>query len=161
MMSVLINWCWCSDSNWGGNWNGRVIVSIERIPNGKSYHDTPTADWTALIDEIKLKWEKFGDPHSTYRLKPEVMEWLAKEIPDRRPYSTEDDPNPKGWAVGTDQYNAVNVTAFNVFFDSYRQAARFIKRWSSIGKPNEYLNYFKDKRRKYNPVTKTLQPAPR
>ncbi len=164
-MSVLINHCWCSDSIWGGNYNCRVIVSIRSRVDGKGYYDPPTEDWKNLIEEHPMPHpiELFGR-HNTWRLKPEVMEWLEKNIPDRKLRKwqiVKYNDSPKGWAVGTDKYNSNDVCSFNVFFDSYRQAARFIKRWSSIGKPADYLNYFRDLRRKYNPLTKTTQKVPR
>jgi hypothetical protein len=150
---MLINHCWCSDSNWGGHYNCRVIVTIDRIHEGKTYYDPPTVDWTNLIKKVDLEWKKFGDAHATYRLKQEVIDWLAVNIPIRN--------GEKGWAIGTDQYNTNAAISFSLFFQSARDAQRFIKRWSSLGKPADKLNYFLDKRYKYNPKTKTLQRAPR
>jgi hypothetical protein len=116
-----------------------VIASLDRIPVNKSYYDTPNEDWTNL-----LVFDK------TYpQLKPEVHQWLEQNIPDRN--------KVKGWTIGTDKYNSIDTLRFSFFFQSAHDAEKFIKKWSSIGKPAEKLNYFKDKRYKYNPKTKTLQ----
>jgi len=139
MFSILINHCWCSDSIWGGKYNCRVIARLDQIPVNKSYYDTPSEDWTNL-----LVFDK------TYlQLKPEVHQWLEQNIPDRN--------KVKGWAIGTDKYNSIDELSFSFFFQSAHDAEKFIKNWSSIGKPVEKLNHFKDKRYKYNPKTKTLQ----
>jgi hypothetical protein len=116
-----------------------VIARLDRIPVNKSYYDTPNEDWTNLLvfDETYLQ------------LKPEVHQWLEQNIPDRN--------KVKGWTIGTDKYNSNDTLSFSFFFQSAHDAERFIKKWSSIGKPAEKLNYFKDKRYKYNPKTKTLQ----
>ncbi len=164
-MNVLINHCWCSDSNWGGNYNCRVIVTIPSCDEGKTYYDPPSDDWKNLIEEHEMPQpiEQFGR-HNTWRLKPEVMEWLEKNIPDRplkKWQIVKYHDSPKGWAVGTDKYNSTDVCGFAVFFESARQARKFIKRWASIGKATDYLNYFEDKRYKYNPKTKTLQRTQR
>ncbi len=152
MFSVLINHCWCRDSNWGGMYNCRVIAALERIPEGKTFYDAPTEDWTKLvdIDNNYQSTDEFGlSVHGTVKLKPEVYQWLEENIPNRN--------KVKGWAIGTDEYNSRNKLHFNFFFQSARDAERFIKRWSVIGRPYTKLNYFLNKRYKYNLSTKTLQ----
>jgi hypothetical protein len=164
-MNVLINHCWCSDSNWGGNYNCRVIVTIPSRDKDKGYYDPPSEDWKNLIEEHEMPQpiEQFGR-YNTWRLKPEVMEWLEKNIPDRslkKWQIVKYNDSPKGWAVGTDKYNSNDVCGFNVFFESYRQAAKFIKQWSVFGKPVDYLNYFKDIRMELDITTNKLKRVKR
>ena len=152
MFSILINHCWCSDSIWGGVYDCRVVASIRRIPEGKTYYDEPTEDWTNLVEidkDYRTTDEHSFPVDSTLRLKPEVHQWMEQNIPDRN--------KVKGWTIGTDKYNSIDTLSFSFFFQSAHDAEKFIKKWSSIGKPAEKLNYFKDKRYKYNPKTKTLQ----
>lgn len=144
-MDVLMNHCFCLDSNWGGEYNGRLIVGIDRIVKGKTFYDPPSADWVNLIERHELVREKFDDPYSTNRLKPEVMVWLKENVNGRR------------WAVGTDTYNSRSPLEFNVFFQSYRDVQRFIKRWSEFGKPLEYVNYFRSIRKRLDMKSMTLK----
>ena len=158
MMNVLINHCWCSDSNWGGNYNCRVIVSINRISEGKAYHDVPTEDWTNLLDEHAFD----PDPESRWglkgvrRLKPEIIQWLNENVKDRKC-----DEHRQGWCVGTDNYNSKDPLSFAIFFERPRDAMRFIRRWSSFKNPFRYLNYFKDIRKELDPITNRLRQVPR
>ena len=154
-MSIFINHCWCSDSNWGGIYDCRVIVTIDRIAEGKTYYDPPTIDWTSLIEEIPLEWKQFGDRHRTFRLKPEVLTWLNDNIKDRKKLGYR--PNVKGWGVGTDVYNSNNPIGFAVFFERTSDAFKFVKQWSSLKKPVDYCNRFSDVRKKLNFKTMTLQ----
>lgn len=147
-MDILINHCWCSDSNWGGMYDCRVIVSINMIAKGKSYYDPHEPDWLNLIEEDDnfISKDKAGfTKHGTKRLKPEVIQWLKDNIKD------------KSWAVGTDNYNSQDGLSFPVFFQSSRDALKFIKRWSSYKNVVHYLNYFKDIRRQLNLKTGKLQ----
>ncbi len=159
-MSILINHCWCSDSNWGGHYDCRVIVTIDRIAEGKTYYDPPTTDWTNLIEKVDLEWKQFGDSHATYRLKQEVVDWLNANIQDRKTPKYHAG-GTKGWAMGTDKYNENSGISFNIFFESARQAAKFIKQWSSFKKPVDSLNYFKDIRRKLDITTNRMKRVPR
>lgn len=134
-MEILINHCWCSDSNHGGVYLCRCILSISRIEKGKTYYDPPMEDW------IRLLYKHEG----VRKLKPEVFEWLSNNIPDDK------------WAVGTDAYNRLNELNFYIFFQSSRDALKFIKHWSVFKKPLHYLNYFTDNRREFDPKTKTLR----
>lgn len=142
-MNVLINWCWCSDSNRGGRYDCRVIVSIDRIAEDKDYYDPPMQDWVNLIETYPIDTGKFD--RYTNRLKPEVLAWLNENVADQR------------WAIGTDAYNSQDSLCFNVFFQSYRDAQKFIKRWSEFGKPVNYFNYFRNIRRKLDTNSMTLK----
>lgn len=143
-MNVLINWCWCSDSNRGGHYDCRVIVSIDRIAEDKSYSDPPMLDWVNLIEKHTLNTGSLGGTY-TNRLKPEVLAWLNENVADQK------------WAVGTDAYNSIDTLSYKVFFQSYRDAQKFIKRWSEFGKPVNYFNYFRDIRRKLDTKSMTLK----
>lgn len=157
-MNVLVNHCWCSKSNWGDNYDCRVIVAIERIPEGKTYYDAPTADWTNLVEKHDFEWkdEAGFNQHNTFRLKAEVLAWLEANIKDRRC-----DENVKGWAVGNDEYNSRSPLSYLLFFERTGDAMRFIKQWSSYKKPINYLNYFRDTRRKLDFKTNRLRMVQR
>ena len=150
-MNVLINHCWCSDSNWGGHYNCRVIVSIDRVPVGKTYYDAPEPDWLNLLELHTL-----ANGREVRRLKPEVIQWLQDNIKDRQ-----DDEQKKAWCVGTDKYNADMAISFTLFFERPSDALKFIKRWSSHKHPVDYLNYFQDIRRELDFVTGRMKRVPR
>jgi len=150
-MNVLINHCWCSDSNWGGQYNCRVIVSIDRIPDGKTYYDAPEPDWLNILEKHTFD---YGD--DVRRLRPEVIQWLNDNVKDR-----ESDEQKQGWCVGTDEYNSNNVISFAIFFERPSDALKFVKRWSSHKKPVHYLNYFQDIRRELDFATGRLKRVPR
>ena len=158
-MHILINHCFCSDSNWGGVYDCRVILSIDMVQKGKTYHDPHEPDWINLIDDdIEFESKKpFRVGHyDTQRLKPEVIQWLTENIKDR-----DNKKHKQGWAVGTDEYNSDSGVSFSIFFERQRDAMNFIKRWSSHKKPVHYLNYFKDIRRELDPTTGRLKRVPR
>lgn len=133
-MNVLVNHCWCSDSNWGGHYNCRVIVSINR--NETDYYSPITQDWKNIVDE--------DEKNDIIRFKPDVIEWLKKNFADRR------------WAIGTDEYNNRSRISISVFFQSTKDAMKFIKQWSSHKRPVNYFNYFRDIRFKLNEKTGRL-----
>jgi hypothetical protein len=161
-MNVLINHCWCSDSIWGGNYSCRVIVSIDRVPENKTYWEAvknPEPDWTNLLekdDNFEYKDGAGFPKHGTRRLRPEVIQWLKENIKDR-----DCDEHKQAWAVGTDKYNSNDSLSFAIFFERPTDAMKFIKRWSSYKNPVHYLNYFKDIRRKLDLKTNTLKRVPR
>lgn len=138
-MDILINHCWCSDSIWGGHYDCRVILSINRIEKDKTYYDPPTIDWQNLISR--------NDGIS--KLNPDAINWLSNNIKDLK-------DGTKGWAIGTDKYN-FEALSFSIFLQRVPDALNFIKQFGSNKKPIDYLNYFRDLRKKYNPKTKTLQ----
>lgn len=155
-MNLLINHCWCSKSNWNGlYYHCRVIVSIDMIAENKQYHDPDSRepDWN-LIEEVPYNNGKeiLFCKHSTRRLKPEVMQWLQDNIKDRKLTKSEIEHGDvvKGWAVGNDEYNSNDSISFSLFFQSSKDAMKFIKTWSTHKNVVNYLNYFKDIRRKLN-----------
>ena len=143
-MNILVNHCWCSDSIWGGHYNCSVILSVDRIPEGKTYYDPVCEDWQNLIE----------DPtgYDAPKLKREVVEWLEKNIQNQK-----GDKSNRGWAIGTDKYNEKNSISYNIFFQRQKDALFFIKNWSIYKKPLNYYNYFKDIRKKFDHKTKTLK----
>ena len=157
-MDVLINHCWCFDSNWGGNYDCRVIVSINRILEGKTYYDIPSEDWTNLLEEHAFNPEPermFGE-RMVPRLKPEIIQWLSKNVKDRKCTG-----HKQGWCIGSDMFNSKDPLSLLIFFERQRDAIKFIRRWSSFKNPVNYLNYFKDIKRKLNTVTNKLEVVPR
>lgn len=159
-MNVLINHCWCSDSNWGGNYDCSVIVGIYRIPRGETYDGTPSNDWIKLVEQTKD-----GRGEITIRLKRKVLEWLELNVRDRnhKPWSSfrTELSLKKGWSVGTDEYNGKDILSLSIFFERRKDAMNFIKYWSEYKKPLSYLNYFKDIRKEFDFKTKTLRRVPR
>lgn len=135
-MDILINHCWCADSNWGGHYNCSSIVTIPRIPKGKTYYDPPAADWVNLLDQCEL-----SDGARVPRLKSDVIQWLSLNVKDR-----EETPI-NGWCVGSDIYNRNASISFNLFFERPKDALKFVRQWSCFGNPEDYLNYFRDIRR--------------
>ena len=153
-MNVLINHCWCSDSNWGGQYNCRVIVSLEQFASIEDVHKRKrTPDWNTLLDEVKDKNDFHND---TWRLKPEVTQWLKVNVKD---YDC--DEHKQGWAVGTDKYNSkANGLDFSIFFQRATDARKFIKHWSIHKNPVDYLNYFRDLRWKLDTTNGKMKRAP-
>ncbi len=157
MMSLLQNHCWCSDSNWGGHYNCRVILTIDYVQDGKGYHDGPTKDWENLIiDDIPYENPERLGRFETCRLKPEVMEWLKANVKD-----VEGEDHKQGWCVGTDKYNSNSGISFSIFFQRVSDAKKFAKQWSSYKNLFTYLNYFEDKRYGLNLKTGRLTRIPR
>jgi hypothetical protein len=122
-MFILVNHCWCSDSNLGGHYNARCILNLSRIESEDHFKE----DWGNLIEKTQ----------DSFRLKSEVTEWLETNIPKGK------------WAVGTDKYNAIDKLNFNIFFQSSRDARKFVKKWSVFEKPLLYFNYFTEVRKRF------------
>lgn len=170
-MHYFKNHCWCSDSNWGGNYDCKYIVTIDRIPKGGSYYDTPESDWTNLVTSYKIFDQKEYDSLKSYykdkydeeellsrshkkttTLKKEVVEWLNSNVKDR----IREDIN-KGWCIGSDKYNLNANISISIFFHRRRDALKFIKEWSEYKKPTTYFDYFKDIRKELNNETMKLE----
>lgn len=162
-MNILINHCWCSDSNWGGLYSCRVIVSLNRVPEGKTYYDPPCPDWALVEEHPYTPPESPDDPfrrRDTLRLRPDVVKWLNRNVKDRKVPSYVEG-GPKGWAVGTDTYNSHSGISFSIFFERQRDGMAFIKRWSVYKNPVSYLQYFKDIRKELDPTTGRLKRVAR
>lgn len=157
-MNVLINHCWCSDSNWGGGYDCRVIVSLYRVPEGKTYYDPPCPDWSLIEEHPRVSADAMRN--TTLRLRPDVVAWLSANVKDRKVPSYVKG-GVKGWAVGSDAYNAHAGISFSLFLNRHRDAMAFIKRWSVHRLPVSYLQYFTDVRKELDPVTGTLKRVPR
>lgn len=141
-MNYLRNHCWCSDSNWGGNYDCEIMVVLI------SYEDPYKTDWENLIVKIpkKKKVQYPGFPEieidSFYRtLKPEVIDWLHNNISDFK--------GGKGWCIGSEDYDDCS-TSYTVFFQRRKDAMKFIKTWSVHKKPIRYVQYFTDVRKILN-----------
>lgn len=162
-MDYLQNHCWCSDSNWGGIYHCRHMVSLNGYRRG--YKE----DWNTVIDENSETYfdhESFAwisglvegrepDREKYYRpvngLKPHVIEWLETHVADRK-----DDECNKGWCIGSTEYRkSDSCSNFSIFFHRRKDAMAFIRRFSKYKKPIHYCQYFSDVRKRLN--LETLQ----
>ncbi len=160
-MDILINHCWCSDSIWG-DYACRCIVSLHRVPDGKSYYDAPDADW-ALVEKHPYAGNPALFRDETLRPRADVRAWLAANVKDRRltKYEKDQGDSPKGWAIGTDAYNAATPISFSFFFQRQTDGMKFIRCWSHHANPVHYLQYFKDIRKVLDLSTGRLKRAER
>jgi hypothetical protein len=161
-MNILINHCWCSDSIWGGEYNCRCIVSLDRVPDGKTYYDPPCPDWT-LVEEHPHQSSNRRDRTETLRPRADVLEWLKTNVKDRKltKYERDQGDSLKGWAIGTDEYNASTGISFSFFFERQMDGMRFIRHWSHHRNPVSYLQYFKDIRKELDLATGKLKKVAR
>lgn len=147
-MDYLRNHCWCSDSNWGGNYDCQIIVSLN------SYNDGYEDDWLRLIDpksEIitvtpNPDESSFSYPKSVINLKPEILNWLQTNVPDLSK-DTFGNNTLKAWCIGSAEYRSLNSSGYCIFFQRRRDAMAFIKTWSKYKKPIYYTQYFTDVRK--------------
>lgn len=141
IMNYLRNHCWCSDSNWGGNFDCQIIVSLNHYES-----DAYKEDWNNLMYKktgiATLEFGKHaGMEYETeyYSLKPEVIQWLVENIPDFQ--------KGKGWCIGSEKYMMTDSGSASVFFQRRRDAMKFIKTWSKWKRPLFYCQYFTDIRK--------------
>lgn len=161
-MNILINHCWCSDSIWGGNYSCRCIVTLDRVPQGKTYYDPPCPDW-ALVEEHPHKGDPARFRDETLKPRADVLAWLNANVKDRKltKYDKDNGESVKGWAIGSDEYNAANTISFSFFFERQMDGMRFIKHWSHHKNPVSYLQYFKDIRKELDLTTGKLKRVTR
>lgn len=156
-MDYLKNHCWCSSSHWDGEvYYCQVIVSLD------SYSDHTVDDWNSIMttEEVHdsdmyksmvMLFEDLGKPledlHKDMFIKdvpipkPEVLDWLTENVPDR-PDGT------KGWCIGSEDYRAGDsCCSFSFFFQLRTDAMKFIKEFSKWKKPVRYTQYFTDVRK--------------
>lgn len=170
-MHVHINHMFCTDSNWGGNYDSRYMVSIKK-QLGYGIDAPQEEDWNLLeefecldqsrYDHLRAS-DKFQDRTDeelrqmcmgeSKRLRPEVMQWLLDNVQETQSNSRRGDP---GFCVGSDSYNCRDFMSFNIFFYRRSDALKFIKQWSSHKKPTTYFDYFKGIRKELNLKTKRL-----
>jgi hypothetical protein len=161
-MNYLQNHIWCSDSNWGGQYDCRHLVSVDK------YHldSESREDWDNLVDEKAeiyfdqdecdrltemyinrgITPDKEWFEKSSPNLKPEVLQWLVDNVEDRPKSSGED--CLKGWCVGSTEYRHTDGGSITIFFHRRKDAMAFIKKWSKWKKPTHYCQYFTDVRKK-------------
>lgn len=132
-MDYLQNHCWCSDSNWGGMYDCRHLVTLS------SYRDNFTDDWNNLV---------CYDEHKVLTLNDNVLQWLTDNVLDTdKPYNG--NTTTKGWCIGSLEYRKNDsCSSFSIFFQRRKDAMAFIKRWSKWKKPLQYCQYFTDVRKK-------------
>ncbi len=159
-LNILINHCWCSDSIWGGIYSCRCIVSLDRIPEDKTYYDPPDPDWSIVYEHEINGNPIYPDRRDCLRVRQDVIDWLNANVKNRNtPRYVEG--GTKGWAIGTDKYNSNSGITFRFFFDRQMDGMRFIKHWSHHKNPVSYLQYFKDIRKELDPKTGRLKRVPR
>lgn len=129
-ISVLINHYLCSDSNWGGIFRCRCVLSIYRIPDGKSFYDEPSRAWSNSVKRIAINEKK---SIYTTRLNHEMIDWLTANLKQER------------WCIGSDEYNKNSEISFPIFFQSFKDAMKFARRWYPDEKISVF-NYFTDRR---------------
>jgi hypothetical protein len=149
-MHVHVNYCFCTDSIWGGDFVSNFMVCIPKyLPSDDALKGKKHEDWKRLVDEIPRATRKMFESLVTNRLKPEVLNWLKENI--------RDNGKEKGFAIGSDEYNSHGSMDFSIWFYRRSDAMKFIKQWSACKKPTTYFDYFRGIRKQYNPETKTLQ----
>lgn len=145
-MDYFKNHCWCSSSNWGGNYDCSIIVNLN------CYEENYKEDWKNLIVQVptkkKVKWPNMPEIEidTTYiTLKPEVIDWLHNNVNDFK--------GDKGWCIGSKDYDSNCSSSYSVFFQRRRDALKFIKVWSKWKKPLYYTQYFTDIRKELDITT--------
>lgn len=166
-MNYLKNHCWCSKSHWDNkHFDCQIIVSLssyekhdkedwdnltesvyvfnqtkydEEISFAKSMIENYPNDYDqTYLDNIKS--DKSTGFSYINVFKPEVLQWLDKNVPDIQ--------GKKAWCVGSNDYNLNNSGSLSVFFQRRRDAMLFIKTFSKWKKPVLYCQYFTDVRKK-------------
>jgi hypothetical protein len=151
----------CTDSNWGGDYWSRYMVSIDSFKKvdqqdcanllieregqdeerwAMYQQMAQEKNWTA--EELASRKEWCVKEFKT--LKPEVIEWLNKNVADIR------GENPKGWCVGSHAYQMRDGHSVNIWFARRKDAFNFIRTFSIYKKPTTYFDYFKEIRRELN-----------
>ena len=156
-MDYLKNHCWCTDSNWGGSFECKIIVRIGLFEESDeedylnmtveqehfSQHHYEKAK--NIFNDSPRYTEEFYRDYATRKVrifKQEVIDWLEKNVLDSN--------GKKMWAVGSIDYNFLDGSGRAVFFQRRKDAMAFIKRWSKWKKPIYYTQYFTDVRKKLN-----------
>ena len=177
-MDYLRNHCWCRSSHWDNeNFDCQIIVSLSSYEEGYE-EDWKNLTHKIRVFSQKLKNEQielaesmvarhpedFNDKYLSnvkndkelgYRtisvFKPEVLEWLDKNVPDMK--------GEKAWCVGSNDYNIEgSASGISVFMQRRRDAMLFIKTFSKWKKPINYCQYFTDVRKVLD--LKTLKYKP-
>jgi len=158
-MNYLQNHIYCHDSNWGGPYHCRHLVSLS------SYEEKDKNDWRNVVssktekvfsqeiyDRMKEAKSSFDDKilreYSTREIslvREDVIEWLNANVEDR---TTSNGSLEKGWCIRSKESRA-NSSGLDMtfFFHRKRDAMAFIKRFSEYGKPTHYCHYFSDVRK--------------
>lgn len=157
-MDYLQNHIWCGDSNWGGDYHCRHLVSIS------SYDSGCEDDWESLTTTAKVfnkdsyemlsaYYEESGRvapdreddlfKKRVYIFKGEVVDWLHANVTDCK--------DMKGWCIRSESdLTSGSNLSLHVFFQRRSDAMKFIKVWSKWKKPINYCQYFSDVRKTLN-----------
>lgn len=165
-MDYLKNHCWCSDSNWGGHYDCRIIVSVD------CYDAHSKEDWDKVLTKEKhFSQKRYLEVRETFTGKdyytdefykemstrpvntprPEVISWLQDNVPPDR------DGKPM-FAYGSKDYSYDGGGSYSFFFQRRKDAMSFIKEWSKYKKPINYCQYFTNVRKRLNLTTMRYEP---
>ena len=166
-MEYFTNHCWCSDSIWGGVYDCRYILTIDKevdpefdelIEETKFF----SQEEFDMLEDIYKNAEQYKDlivskdmcMRNTFRLNEEVKTWLHFNVEDRKGYDIN-----KGWAIGSDEYNRVAYPqgTFSIFFHRKKDLMNFVRYYSKYKKPTKYVDYFKDERKTLDITTLTYE----
>lgn len=161
-MDYLQNHIFISECNWGGDYLCRHLVSIDTrdefsIGIGGDLDRIATRVTYPASDEVIKRYSELYDGELNdaiieslgergYELRPHVVDWLNNNIKSRKC----DPTHPQGWA--THECNRFNSIALG--FHRRNDAMKFIREFSSLGKPVYRTQYFKDHFDVYDPDTK-------
>lgn len=109
--------------------------------------------YNGLLNKGKSEDEarKRANDSFTERLKPHVIDWLKKNVKNRK------DPDyKKGYSYGNDDANE-EQESFKIYFHRKKEALSFIENFSKHKKPLNYYNYFKNENKKLNLKTNKLE----
>lgn len=126
-MKFYSGWYYCDDSNWGGSYDSKNLVSINRFPD-KDFNNN---DYVNLVENKELK--------------DVVIEWLNNNIKD-------DSYGRKGWCISARKNDDISI-----WFYRRKDALLFIKEWSYYKKPCYSYNQNTYVSKKLNLKTNTLQ----
>jgi hypothetical protein len=162
IMHVHINHMFCTNSNWGGDFWTRYMVSLDTLKKvdqtdcqnllmeKEAFDEDRWQSMQGFFAEQGYSPERIEQHKAFYNkkykvLKPEVLEWLANNVPN-----VKDAKQPQGWCVGSDTYQMSGSTDVAIWFARRKDALNFIRTFSVHKKPTTYFDYFKEIRKELN-----------
>lgn len=162
-MHVHMNHMFCTDSNWGGDFWTRYLVSLDTLRLVEQEDCKNLLIEKEAFDEERWAFdEKFFkergytaeqlEEHKKFCIKkfkvfkPEVLQWLEANVKD----NAQNKEQPKGWCVGSDAYQMRDGHSVSIWFYRRKDAMNFIRTFSVHKKPTTYFDYFKEIRKELN-----------
>ncbi len=106
--------------------------------------DKTSKDYIEMLENIKE-----ASNIKSITLKKEVIEWLNKNIEDKKNTNIETPINKrKGWAIGNLDYNSKDTYSFRICFYRQIDALKFIRNFSIFKEPIFYFDYFNNMERR-------------